>query len=95
MSENDPKHVFVDTEMTLEQRISRLEELEVLRLGMHQTSEELDRALSHGLGGTAALQRQLREAQEKAAGIITGIVKTVRQRLAARDLYRSLPQQRD
>lgn len=93
LAEKDPDRVFVDMEMTLEQRISRLEDLEVLRLGMHQTAEELDRAVEHGLGGTAALQRQLREAQEKAAGLISGIVKTARQRLAARDLHRSLPRE--
>lgn len=82
-------NLFVDPELALEHRVARLEELELLRLALHQAHEEHGRCVESKLPAEAEhWAEQMQEAQKKIAAIIQAINKTVRARLDERDRRR-------
>jgi hypothetical protein len=91
VAEPAPKRIaiHVDPELTLEHRISRLEELELLRLALHQAAEEHESAVeAQDPARAEAAVEQIKEAQKKISDIIQGINRTVRARLDERDRRR-------
>lgn len=90
-STEQPKRIaiHVDPELTLEHRISRLEELELLRLALHQSAEEHEGAVeAQDAPRAEKAVEQIKEAQKKISDIIQGINRTVRARLDERDRRR-------
>lgn len=78
--------IHVDPDLALDYRVARLEELELLRLALHQAHEQYERCVESKLANEAQhWAEQTQEAQKKIAAIVGGINKTVRSRLDERD----------